>query len=78
MPPEPEGISESEIVQYSLFIFILISYSVKVSDLRENYKKRSLERSLKWQAKLAIWRCLAEWGNRKALRLRAQGAYSCK
>ena len=42
------------------------------------YKKRPLERSLKWQAKLAIWRCLAEWGNRKALRLEAQGVYSCK
>ena len=40
MPPDPEGMSESEIVQYSLFIFILISYSVKVNDLKENYKKR--------------------------------------
>ena len=35
-------------------------------------------RSPKEQVKLVLWWSFAECGNRKALRLKAQGVYSCK
>ena len=40
--------------------------------------ERALGRSPKEQVKLVLWEGFAECGNRKALRLKAQGVYSCK
>ena len=38
----------------------------------------TVARSPKGQVLLVLWEGFAEWGNRKALRLKAQGVYSCK
>ena len=42
------------------------------------YLVETVARSPKGQVKLVLWWGFAECGNRKALRLRAQGVYSCK
>jgi len=43
-----------------------------------NSKKETAQRSQKGQVKLIPWWGFAECGNRQALRLKAQGVYSCK
>ena len=51
-------------------------YSLKC--LRVNTDVETVARSLKGQVKLVLLWGFAECGNRKALRLKAQGVYSCK
>ena len=44
----------------------------------KTYPIETAQRSPKGQVKLILLESFAECGNRKALRLRAQGVYSCK
>ena len=48
-----------------------------LSKLQDRYKETA-RRSPQEQVLLILWEDFAECGNRKALRLRAQGVYFCK
>ena len=50
----------------------------RLSEKNSDYDKETARRSPKGQVLLVLWWGFAECGNRKALRLRAQGVYSYK
>ena len=55
-----------------------LDYADKSVPLPQNYHLEAARRSLNEQVKFILLWIFAECGNRKALRLRAQGVYSCK
>ena len=60
-----------------LYIYQLVRVDILVN-VGQSYHTETVARSPKGQVKLVLLWGFAECGNRKALRLRAQGVYSCK
>ena len=74
-------IIESVTMVYSdrlyMYIYQLVRIDILVN-VAQSYHTETVARSPKGQVKLVLLWGFAECGNRKALRLRAQGVYSCK
>ena len=60
-----------------MYIYQLVRIDILVN-VGQSYHTETVARSPKGQVKLVLLWGFAECGNRKALRLRAQGVYSCK
>ena len=68
-----EFLSDSLTIQFLYTHSLLMTLSTRVQN-----NKETVARSPKGQVLLVLLLGFAECGNRKALRLKAQGVYSCK
>ena len=73
---------EGGLIKRTIRSLLNLLFRCGLSSLRRDstalYKYETVERSHKEQVKLVLWWGFAECCNRKALRLKAQGVYSCK